>query len=756
LPDGLFLHFGGEEQLKGLEKAKTYRRFRKVSAFPDFRTGRGGGSFFRALASGVTLIFQAVSFSFFLVYFLIRKVFLTVLLVFLILAPVVSLLVLREANNVMGAFSSEISSPSRIMGYNNTGMIVYDRQGQVIYQEAQARELKETAPLAEVPETLVKATLAIEDKDFYEHKGISFRGIARAIFSNIEEKDLYGQGASTITQQLARNTLLSLDKTYERKFKEIVLAIELEKRYSKDQILEMYLNTIYYGAGAHGIRDAAKIYFDKEFQELDLAESALLAGLPYAPSDLSPLGGNQEAAKRRQVVVLDKMVEYGYLSREEAEAAKSQELIFAPKKETLRYPHFVDYVKAYVAQRYGRDAAERGGFKIYTTLDSGLQNLGEALVRERVDQLRGYQVSNGALLALDPKTGQILAMVGSMNYFEPEYGSFNVLTGLRSPGSSIKPLVYAGAFENGMTAGTILDDTPKTIRIGGEVYRPKNSDGRFRGKVTVRRALANSLNIPAIEAGQRLGVEGVLGTFNKFGLTGLDDRFQYGPSIAIGGLEIYPIDLISAFGALANYGQKVESTPILKIENKYGEVIYEHQPQPQQIIDPRIAYILSDILSDNLTRREAFGYPNALEISRRAAAKTGTAEDFKNSWTIGYTPSLVVGAWMGNNDGSPMRGIWGSVGPANIWNRFMEQALAGQPEEWFDRPVGITEAIVCETGKRELFLSGTEPKPCSPPPAASRPAPTAGPAEKPDEKPEKEEGRPKPPDPSLDRPKRED
>ncbi|MCL5411999.1 MAG: PBP1A family penicillin-binding protein [Patescibacteria group bacterium] len=669
----------------------------------------------------LSFLWEILTFLFLLSVFLIKRTLVLFFIVTFFSIIVASYLAFTHADNIEKVFSADLVTPSKIMGHNNTGMIFYDRNGGVIFQESGARESTKPLPLMEIPKSLIEATIAIEDKDFYEHKGISITGVARALLSNFQEKDPYGQGASTITQQLARNALLSLDKSYERKFKEIVLAMEIEKDYNKDQILEMYLNSIYYGAGAYGIRDAAKIYFNKEAKDLTLAESTMLAALPFSPTALSPLGGDREAVKSRQGTVLDRMVKYGYLKEEEAEAAKSQELVYAPKKEILRYPHFVEYVRSFLQQKYGLGEAEKQGFKIYTTIDPSLQELGETVIQNRVNDLQNYHVTNGALLAVNPKTGEILSMVGSVDYNQPGFGSFNVLTGFRSPGSSIKPVMYAGAFEKGLTAGSILNDSPKTINIFGEIYQPKDSDGRFRGKVTVRRALSNSLNVPAVEVGQMLGIPSVLETFKKFGLTDLGGPNQYGPSIAVGGLELHPIELVGAFATLANEGKRVEPAAILRIENKYGEVIYEHQKKTEQVVDPRIAYILSDILSDNPTRREIFGYPNALELSRRAAVKTGTGEDFKNDWTLGYTPSLAIGIWMGNNDGSPTRSVWGSTGAAYVWHAFMEQALGSKPDEWFIRPDGIVEATVCDTGKKELFIVGTEPKPC---PARPAPQPT--------------------------------
>ncbi|MBU0703433.1 MAG: transglycosylase domain-containing protein, partial [Chloroflexi bacterium] len=541
--------------------------------------------------------------------------------------------------------------------------------------------------------------------------------IARAFYYVFTEGEVVS-GASTITQQLARNVLLSpeerIQQTAWRKIKEIVLATELTRTYPKDTILEIYLNEIYYGNLAYGVQAAAETYFDVDAADLTLAQASFLAGLPQAPAMYDPFAGGLDLALARQEDVLALMVEAGYINRAEAEAAAAEMRAYeftAPQLDFFSAPHFVVYVRQTLETTYGPDALYRGeGLRIYTTLDPHLQALAEEAVREGVAALAGSNATNGALVALDPATGHILAMVGSADFDNAEIdGQVNVALRCRQPGSSIKPLTYVAAFEQGWTLATLFWDVRTEFPDGANPpYVPVNYDEKYHGPMLLRDALANSYNIPAVDALQFVGVEGLLDMSGRLGVESLahpelycpDYPYEappfYGLALTLGGGEVKLLELTGAFAVFANGGARVPPSPILRIENSAGEVLVDNSaPASEQAISPQHAYLITSILSDNQARCRAFHCPSIIELSRPAAVKTGTTNDFRDAWTVGYTPQLAVGVWVGNSDNSSMINLPGAAGAGPIWRDFMEAAHADLPARDFVRPPGIVEREIC-------------------------------------------------------------
>ncbi len=582
---------------------------------------------------------------------------------------------------------------------------LFDRHGTLLYEIFDQEAGKRTVvPLSEIPPHLIAATIATEDAGFFSNPGIEPRGILRAAWANL----LAGRpvaGGSTISQQLVKNVLLPPEERYElslsRKLREALLAFQLSRTYSKEQILEMYLNEIYYGNLAYGVEAAARTYFAKPVHELTLAEAAMLAGLPQAPAVYDPFK-NPQAAKARQSEVLDLMVKHGLLDPETAAAAKAEPLRYATPGTEIRAPHFVMYVRDLLAERYGQRALFQAGFRVYTTLDLGLQQLAEEVVSRQLETLARQDARNAGLVALDPRTGEILAMVGSPDFYDPTIdGQVNATLAERQPGSAIKPLVYLAAFQRGFGPATVVLDQRTRFPDGpGRFYTPDNFDRRFRGPVTLRQALGNSLNIPAVKVLQFAGLRETVRLARTLGLTSLAEDRPYGLSFTLGGVEVKLLELAGAYAALANGGRVVPVDPILRIEDSTGQVVYERPPAPAEPqIDPRLAFLITDILADNDARRETFGANSPLRLSRPAAVKTGSTDDYRDSWTIGYTPSLLAGVWVGNSDGRPMRAVLGSSGAGQIWHEFMERALAGQPAEPFIPPEGLIRGTVCaDTG----------------------------------------------------------
>ncbi len=568
---------------------------------------------------------------------------------------------------------------------------IYDRTGEILLYDIHGEEKRTVVDFEEIPQYMKDATIVIEDDNFYHHFGLDFKGILRAFWANIKGQRIL-QGGSTITQQFIKNAILSPERTLTRKIKEAILAIELEIKYSKDQILDFYLNQVPYGSNAYGVEAAATTFFNKHTQELTLAESALLAALPKAPSYYSPYGSRPEQLKARQEHILDRMVEFGYINSGQAEQAKQEKLEFAAKTQGIKAPHFVMYVREYLDERYGRNFIEKKGLKVYTTIDWELQELAEQVVSEIAEKNRkNHNAHNASLVAIDPNSNQILAMVGSKDYFgepTPENcisgktclfdPNVNVSIRLRQPGSSFKPFAYATAFKKGYTPETIIFDLETEFSTSEiKSYKPRNYDEKFRGPVTFRKALAQSLNIPAVKVLYLAGVNETINTAEDLGITTLKDRSRYGLSLVLGGGEVTLLEETFAFSVLAAEGVKNYPTPvsIIKIENQEGEVLEEYKKQSTRVLDEQIVRLVTDILSDNQARAPMFGEYSSLYLGERpAAAKTGTTQEYRDGWTVGYTPSLTVGVWAGNNHPVSMPRGSGAAVAAPIWNKFMTQA----------------------------------------------------------------------------------
>lgn len=636
----------------------------------------------------------------------------------LVVALVVCILFLVVACAAVAAYAAiaaDLPSPEALRGRSAPFIStrIYDRNGHLLYEIFDPQGGRRTlVPYEQISPHLINATVAVEDSRFWLHPGIDPIGILRAVLQNVEEGQVVS-GASTIPQQLVRLVLLSPEErtevTLRRKIREAVLASEVSRRYSKTEILEIYLNEINYGNLAYGIEAAAETYFGKEAKDLTLAEAALLAGLPQAPAYWDPYT-NWEGAKRRQAVVLDRMVEEGYISHAEAEAAKAEELVLRPRRLDIEAPHFVTWVQQLLEQRYGAAVLYRSGLRVTTTLDSQLQAIAQQEAQAHLATLKGQHATNAALVALKPDTGEILAMLGSADFYnESISGQVNVALRPRQPGSAIKPVTYVTAFEKGWTPATLIWDITTEFTDGaGRPYIPKNYDGKEHGPVLVRQALAQSLNIPAVKTLQFVGLPAMLDTARRLGITTLT-RPDYGLSLTLGGGEVTLLELTGAYAVFANGGRRVPPVAILRIEDLSGRVLEEYQPPPgEQVISPQHAYLITDILSDNQARAPIFGANSALKLSRPAAAKTGTTDDYRDAWTIGYTPDLVAGVWVGNADNSPMKQLAGARGAAPIWHNFMEKALAGQPARQFPRPDGIEEIEISAD-------SGSLPSPACPP-----------------------------------------
>lgn len=579
---------------------------------------------------------------------------------------------------------------------------IYDSTGEVLLYDIHGEEKRTVISWEEIPDSIKKATLASEDSDFYEHKGIDFRGITRAFLKNIREVGI-SEGGSTITQQLIKKALLSDERTLSRKIKEVILTIEVERKFSKDEIFWMYLNQIPYGSNAYGIESASKTFFGKSAKDLTYAEAAILATLPRATTYYSPYGNNVDVLMSRKNFILNQMYNLGFITSEEHTAALNEEIKFTPGLENLNAPHFVIMVKEYLVSKYGEDAIERDGLKIITTLDYKLQESAEELVSKYSEiNKEKYKANNTALVAIDPKSGELLALVGSSNYFDIENeGNFNVATAKRQPGSSFKPFAYATAFQKGYPDATIVFDvntefnpncppetTEKKDKYGLDCYSPVNYDGRFRGPVTLRNALAQSLNVPSVKTLYLAGVEDTINLAEAMGITTLQDRSRFGLSLVLGGAEVQLVDLVSAYGVFANDGIRNPWFFIKKIESSNGEVLEEHKLEPKRVLDNQTARLVTDVLSDNNARAPVFGYINSLFISgKEVAAKTGTTQENRDAWVIGYSPSIAVGVWTGNNDNKSMTREGAGISASGpLWHDFMIKALQDTPIESFNRP----------------------------------------------------------------------
>lgn len=585
---------------------------------------------------------------------------------------------------------------------------VFDRNGFLLYQ-IYANENRTLVNLDSIPLHLKNATIAIEDKDFYKNPGVDLIAIARASIANLSGKPI--QGGSTITQQLIKSTLLTPEKTITRKIKEIILAFWAEKIYSKNEILEMYFNQVPYGGTAWGIEAASEVYFGKNVKDLSLAQGAFLAGMPQAPSTYSPYGQTPNLWKNRQKEVLNNMRKLKFITKEEEQSALSENLNFQPPQVPIYAPHFVMYVKELLIQRYGLALVEKGGLSVTTTLDLSLNEKVQSIVKEEVDNNGYLNLTNGAALVTNPATGEILAMVGSRDYNDPNGGNVNLVTSLRQPGSSIKIVTYSTALSNGFTAATILDDSPITYNIPGATpYSPQNYDGIFHGKIPLRIAFANSFNIPAVKTLQKIGIAQMVSTAKSMGITTWGDPSQYGLALTLGAAEVKMTDLATVYGTVANLGKRVNLNPIIKVTD-YKGVVFDgsFKEKEKQVLNPGVAYIIANILSDNNARSWEFGLNSPLNIPNHSVSvKTGTTDNKRDNWTIGFTPSYLVATWVGNNDNSPMSQnlASGITGAAPIWHRIMTTILPNTSVV----PQKIPDNVVTKTcyGKVEYFIKGTE------------------------------------------------
>lgn len=625
-------------------------------------------------------------------------------------------------------FSRDLPSPDKIVRREGFSTQIYSRDNELLY-DIYNNVQREPVDFNNIPADLKNATIAVEDKNFYKHQGFDATGMTRAVFNILIYRRL--QGGSTLTQQLVKNVLLTSERTIPRKIKEFVLTVQIEKKFSKDEILKMYLQESPYGGSAVGVEVASRTYFDKSVKDLNLIESAFLAGMPQSPTGYSPYGTHPDAYVGRTKHVLKRMREDGYINGDEEKNAGDQiaDLKFNTPGTSLKAPHFVMYVRDQLIRQFGENLVEEGGLKVMTTLDLPLQEIAQNIVSEEVSKVENLAISNGASLVINPTSGEILSMVGSRDFFSDKTdGQVNVTLSLRQPGSAIKPVTYAAAFRKGYTPATTVVDAKISFDSGDpdKPYEPVNYDGKFRGPVQLRYALGSSLNIPSIEILQLTGVKEMLSLAFDMGLKTLEptaaNMSRFGLSVTLGGGEVRLLDLVSAYSAFANSGSKIEPVSILKVEDSRGKVLFEHKPvRTKQVLSPQEAFLINNILSDNDARLLTFGQNSLLNMGNRpVAVKTGTTNDRRDNWAVGWSKSVVVGSWVGNNDNSPMKQVASGVsGASPIWRRIMLEALSKYPASDFEIPSGvIIENVDLISGYKshdgwpsrpEYFIEGTVP-----------------------------------------------
>ena len=627
-------------------------------------------------------------------------------------------------------FAKDFPSPRKLTARDSSlSTKIYDRNGKLLY-DIFGDKNRALVKWDELPPYVKGATIAIEDKDFYKHKGFSPIGIVRAALSILFFRDI--QGGSTITQQVVKNTLLSPEQTLTRKLKEFFLAVQVERKYTKDEILQIYLNEVPYGGTAWGIEAASQTYFSKEAKDLSLPEAVILAGMPQRPSYYSPYGTNPEAYIGRAQDVARRMREDDYITRDQEEELKEEiaDVKFSPNDQGISAPHFVFYVRGLLNEKYGEKFVEQGGLNVRTTLDLELQDKAQEIVSEEVGKLTEFKVGNGAAVVLDPTNGEVLSMVGSKDYFAKDYdGQVNVTMSLRQPGSALKPFTYVTGFKAGYTGATVIMDV-LTEFPGGEgqpPYKPVNYDGKYRGPQQVRFALGNSLNVPAVKMTALVGIKNMLRTAYDAGLKSLEPTEEnlkrFGLSVTLGGGEVRLLDLTSGYATLANSGKYIEPVAILEVRDRQGKVLDETEhKKAKQVIGEEEAFLVSHILSDNNARSIVFGPSSFLNVpGRTVAVKTGTTDDKRDNWAVGYTPNVVVGVWVGNNDNSVMNPAIASgvTGATPIWNKIMREAVKDKPRLDFNKPENVTALEIDAVGgglpcrdhpkRSEYFKKGTEP-----------------------------------------------
>lgn len=634
-------------------------------------------------------------------------------------------------------FSKDLPAPDKVKRHEGFSTVILDRNAKPIY-DIYADKNRIPVMLSDIPDPLMRATVAIEDKDFYKHQGFDPKGIFRAIFYIFTFRGV--QGGSTLTQQLVKNVLLSSERSLPRKIKEFILAVQIERKYSKNEILQMYLNEAPYGGTMWGIESAAQGYFGKHAKDLTLLESAILAGMPQRPSFYSPFSGSRDAYVARTEEVLRRMREDGYITSAQEYELKRQlpTVQFATSSALFIAPHFVLNIKKQLIDLFGERMVEGGGLRVTTTLDSDLQKNVEQILKEEIDKLKGMNVSNGAAVVLQPETGEILAYVGSKDYNEEEKGfegKYDVASmGLRQPGSALKPITYATAFTKGYTPSSLLLDVETHFSggTGKPDYIPKNYDGKLRGPVQIRFALGNSINIPAVKITALVGIRDILKLASEMGISSLEPTDEnvnrLGLSLTLGGGEVHLQDLTAAYGVLATGGIRNAVFSLTKVTDSSGKTLYEHKNvSGKRVLSEDVSFLISDILADNSARKDVFGDRSYLVISgKTVSVKTGTTDDKRDNWTIGYTPKIVTGVWVGNNDNSPMNPKLSSgvTGAAPIWNRIIREALKDKQDESVRKPDSVTSLTIDAYGgglphegrptRSEYFIKGTEPTSISP------------------------------------------
>ncbi len=564
---------------------------------------------------------------------------------------------------------------------------IYDRTGEVLLYDIFQDKRRSVVPFDQISPYIKQATIAIEDKNFYQHGGFVVSSLVRSVLVDISTLS-FSQGGSTITQQVVKNSILTLDKTPTRKLKEIILAVKLEKVMTKDEIFSLYLNYVPYGGSNYGVEQAAQTYFGKSALDVDIAEAAYLAAMPQAPSRYSPYGQNKDLLDQRKNLVLKNMMEQGYITTEQYASSTAEVVTFIPKAETgIKAPHFVMYIRNYLEKTYGEDVLQKGGLKVITSLDYSIQQKAEEVAKQYATQNeKNFNGKNDAFVVLDPKSGQILTMVGSRDYFDKTIdGQFNVATAHRQPGSAFKPFVYAEALNKGYTPDTVLFDVPTQFSTTCAVtnftstngcYAPGNYDDKFRGPMTMRDALAQSINVPSVKLMYLAGVQDSITLAENMGITSLGDPNQYGLTLVLGGVEVSLLDMASAYGVFANDGVRNPTTPILEITDSDGNILEQYTQNSSQVLNPETAREISDILSDNNARIPLYGANSALYFpGKDVAAKTGTTNNYRDAWIIGYTPDVVVATWAGNNDNTPMAHKVSGLIVAPMWRALMDDII---------------------------------------------------------------------------------
>lgn len=597
-------------------------------------------------------------------------------------------------------FARDISDMDRLMNRNNTGIVIYANDGKTeLYSTGRAAH-REIVPLDKISEPMKKAVVASEDKDFYRHKGFSILSTLRAVYGYIVNRG-GGFGGSTITQQLAKITLLSSNRSFLRQFQAFSVAVAIENTYTKDQILDMYLNSVYFGENAFGIEDAAKVYFGTTPDKLDLAQSTMLVGVLPAPSVYSPVSGNHEYAKERQATVLGRMVTNKMITADEKTAASGEQLTYQPPQSAIndsKAPHFTQMVLDQLYDKYGEETVNRSGYQVTTTLDFNVQSEIQKAIAANMPTINRNGGTNAAAVAIDPASGEVRGLVGSYDWNNEKFGKVNIVTSLRQPGSSFKPIYYSHALADGViNPATVLKDE-KTDFGGG--YVPLNADKKFHGDVTVRSALNMSLNIPSVKVMQKYGLDKSIDAAREMGLTSIDKKKQYGLALALGSAEVTPMAITNAYAAFANGGMQYDTSIIKKINNKYDNEIFKQKEKSKRVISEQGAFLISDILSDSVAKTPVFGntlnvYDGKTRALKKVAVKTGTTNDAKDAWTVGYTPQLALGVWVGNNDNEAMAN-GGSIMAGPIFTRAMGAILAGVDTK-FIMPSGVEQRNVCKS-----------------------------------------------------------